>query len=180
MQAPVRFPLFKDANSMIQSAQWLQYFTQLAVPVPNIGTTTNDNAAAGIVGEYKEDSVASSSAVPLTSDLTAPVASLSLSAGDWDVSGAVNFNMGTTTQYGVITAAISTSAAAMPSLPDSSAAAMIFPTLAVAGAIGTPNIITGMKRISLAMTTTVYLVTNDYFTTSTCAAFGTIRARRVR
>ena len=26
---------------MIQSAQWLQYFTQLAVPVPNIGTMTN-------------------------------------------------------------------------------------------------------------------------------------------
>ena len=31
MQAPVRFPLFKDANSVIQSAQWLQYFTQLSV-----------------------------------------------------------------------------------------------------------------------------------------------------
>jgi hypothetical protein len=47
-----------------------------------------------------------------------------------------------------------------------------------AGAGG--NVVTPVVRISLSATTTVYLVAQGNFTTSTCQAGGVIRARRAR
>jgi hypothetical protein len=49
------------------------------------------------------------------------------------------------------------------------------PTAAVDPAFTTPVV-----RLSLAATTTVYLVSRATFTVSTLKAYGTIRARRVR
>ena len=51
------------------------------------GVTTNSNAAAGIVGEYISSSIASGSAVSLTTGVSANVTSISLTAGDWEVYG---------------------------------------------------------------------------------------------
>lgn len=56
-----------------------------------VGTTTNNSASAGYVGEYMVSTVASGSAVSLTSGSSTVVTSLSLTAGDWDVSGNVGF-----------------------------------------------------------------------------------------
>lgn len=53
-----------------------------------IGTTTNDNGGAGKVGEYIE-STGSPSFANFTTNTYADVATITLTAGDWDVSGQV-------------------------------------------------------------------------------------------
>jgi hypothetical protein len=52
-----------------------------------VGTTTNNNAAAGIVGQYLE-STFTSLAVP-ASNTRGDLATLTLTAGDWDLQGAL-------------------------------------------------------------------------------------------
>ena len=51
------------------------------------GTATNDNAAAGIIGEWIESFVSLS----LTT-ATMNITSIALTAGDWDLSACVNYN----------------------------------------------------------------------------------------
>ena len=60
-------------------------------------TATNDNAAAGKLGEYVE-SVVGSTAFPAT-NVAGDLASISLTAGDWDVTALIN----TEKQSGAIT-----------------------------------------------------------------------------
>ncbi len=57
-----------------------------------LGTTTNDNAANGDVGEYVEASVTSGSGgISLTTGNAKTVTSISLTAGDWDVTSLISF-----------------------------------------------------------------------------------------
>ncbi|HEY6019562.1 MAG TPA: hypothetical protein VIY48_06565, partial [Candidatus Paceibacterota bacterium] len=71
------------------------------------GTSTNDNAIAGDVGELITSTVASASGVSLTSTTAANVTSISLTAGDWDVDGTVDFNLAASTSVTVLSASIS-------------------------------------------------------------------------
>src|SRR6266436_3159933 len=67
--------------------------TSPTITTPNVvGTVTNDNAAAGSVGEYVESNIAFASATSLTSNTAKTITSISLTAGDWDVSGSVGFS----------------------------------------------------------------------------------------
>src|SRR5262249_26792035 len=50
-----------------------------------VGTATNNNAAAGNVGEYVAATVASGAAIALTTGNWSPVTSITLQPGDWDV-----------------------------------------------------------------------------------------------
>ncbi len=141
-----------------------------------IGTTTNNNAAAGSAGEYSSSIVASGSAVSLTSATTGNVTSLSLTAGDWDVWGNISFVPAGTTTFTINVAWISTDNS---TVPDSSLyCSNIFPV----GTTSTsnPGIIAPMVRISLASTTTVYLNAVSVFAVSTMAACGGLFARRRR
>lgn len=54
------------------------------------------------------------------------------------------------------------------------------PVLCIRAAGAVQRVPIGARRISIAATTTVYLDVRAVFTVSTCAAFGGIRARRVR
>jgi hypothetical protein len=54
-----------------------------------VGTTTNDSATAGYVGEYVEGVLAAGSATALTTATPQTLVSISLTAGDWDVTGMV-------------------------------------------------------------------------------------------
>lgn len=141
------------------------------------GTTTNDNAAAGFVGEYVSSSVASGSAVAITTGSAANVTSISLTAGDWDVEGVVNFlPAGTTTQTDIV-GGISQTSATLPTPPASGG----YSRLQVSIPAGAENALpVGRTRISLAGTTTIYLVARSTFAVSTNAAYGFIAARRVR
>lgn len=138
------------------------------------GTTTNDSAAAGYIGEFVSSLVAVGSPVSLTNNTTANVASISLTAGDWDVEGNINFSGSTATITGGI-GAISTASVTTPS--DGSE---VYDATATTLLTETSSITMPRKRISIAATTTVYLVARKSFSAGTVVAFGSINARRVR
>ena len=131
------------------------------------GTTTNDSASAGQVGEYVESSFGTYTVTTTVSNPT----SLSLTAGDWDVtivtSGGGASATATASRVGINTSASTLGSQAIDHLP--------FVNDTVNG------ISAGMftKRISLSATTTVYAVAKtDAGTTAfqTCV----LSARRVR
>jgi hypothetical protein len=135
--------------------------------------TTSDGsaaAAAGKLGEYAETVVVAP--VSLSNDNTANIASLALTAGDWDVSGFVQFGAtGATTSYR--SAALSTISAAI----GGDAIENGIPT-SVLGFSET--IVTPPTRFLLAAPTTIYLVATVGITVGTIGATGTVTARRVR
>jgi hypothetical protein len=135
------------------------------------GTATNDSAQAGSVGEYV---TASASTVSLTNGTAANITSISLTAGDWDVSGVIQFNPAGTTVMQVQNGSISTTSAAQGPLGSNGG---------ISGSQTAGNgatVVTPVVRLSIASTTTVFLVANTFFSTSTCTGSGVIRARRVR
>ena len=141
------------------------------------GTATNDNAAAGYIGEYVSSTVASGSAVSLTSASAANITSISLTAGDWDVWGNVGFTPSGITLYTSQNAYITTTSVTDPGPPNGGAYATNNPT----GNGGGFNVLSGLyTRISLSTTTTVYLGAIASWTGGTMKAYGAIGARRVR
>lgn len=141
------------------------------------GTATNDNASAGQVGEYVSATVAAGSAVSLGSSLSVHnITTLSLTAGDWEVRGIVSFIYGVASVTGTLAAVgLVTGAYPQPGTVGSTNAIGAFPALASA-----VPVVSGVARISLAGTTTVYLTAAGQFTGGTPTAYGTISARRVR
>jgi len=140
------------------------------------GTVTNDNADAGVVGELVSSSVASGSAVSLTTGTYANITTISLTAGDWDVTGLVAITTGATTTISFINYGVSTTSATSGSLGQMGSLTTNTNIAATIDfAVSAP-----VTRLSLASTTTVYLVTRVSFAVSTAAAYGVIRARRIR
>jgi len=140
-----------------------------------IGTVTNDNAGAGKVGEYIESVVLSGAAVPfVTTNVAINITSISLTAGDWDVSANAIIDVGTIATQAV--AWVSSTSATIPTLPNGG---IVLINVAF-GASGIYAPATGTVRFSLAATTTVYLSARLSFTGTAGDAYGTLRARRVR
>jgi phage gp45-like len=104
------------------------------------------------------------------------VTSVLLTAGDWQVCGEVRFIPAGTTTVSSILAASNTTSATFPADPDISYATI------------TATLTTGVnqrlpvdcKRYSLSSTTTVFLVAQAAFATSTMTADGSISGRRMR
>jgi hypothetical protein len=143
-----------------------------AINAPVItGVADGSNAGAGIVGEYV---TANASGVSLTSGVSVNATSISLTAGDWDVSGVVVYSPAGTTilqlQYGGVSTTSASLGAFQYALYNNNNT-----NAGAGGAITTPTV-----RVSVAATTTVYLVAQGVFTTSTCTVAGLIRARRIR
>lgn len=148
-----------------------------------IGTATNDSAAAGAIGEFVTATVASGSAVSLTTATAADVTSISLTAGDWDVSAQVVHNAAAGTSITILQIGISVTTATLPTQAGGSGIGTDpLAIFRVAASIPGGALTTSVPpvRVSLAATTTIYLVVSDTFTVSTMSAYGTIRARRVR
>lgn len=151
--------------------------TGLITPTSTIGikgTAAADSAQAGSIGEYPTPT--NLTGVSLTSSVASNCASISLTAGDWDVSGVVTYiPAGTTVQTNALTS-INTVSATRPGVIGAETTIQVsgFP----AGLSQTQ--ITPTVRESLSATTTVFLVCVGSFTTSTMTANGFIRARRVR
>ncbi len=164
------------ANSDITSMTAVTQLTT-AAGVAVHGTNTNDSAAAGYVGEYVSSTLTSVTPVSLTNLTIADVTSISLTAGDWDVDGQVSYAFGATTSVTRLRQGASSASATMTNGLDMSVqtTAAQVPTNAIDANLPIPK-----TRFSLNATTTIYLVAQAEFTVSTCAAYGTIRARRVR
>lgn len=137
-----------------------------------IGTTTNNSAAAGSVGEIISNTVLAGSAVSLSTSMAADVTSIALTAGDWDVYGNVTAvaSIALQTYYSWVSL---TSATA----PDLALRSGRSPTTSDTVVMGMP---TPYIQISVATTTTVYLSVATTFGSGSCAASGSIFARRAR
>lgn len=143
-----------------------------------VGTTTSDNAATGQYGEFVEASVASGAAVVLATGAASNVTSITLGAGDWDVSGTMAFLFGATTSYTNLIGAISTLTGALDAFIGGF---FDYETPAVVPTAGSDQFwALPTRRISIATSTTIFLVAQATFTVSTLKAYGRIRARRVR
>ena len=140
------------------------------------GTTTNDNAAAGQVGEFKEQNLNYSAASGISSNVVVNILSLTLDAGDWDVEGMVGFNPAASTSITQLIGGLSLTSATLDYT-----CAWVRPMPAyVPGAANLIAHATPRKRISVAVPTVVYLVAYSLFTVNTLSAYGRISARRVR
>lgn len=142
------------------------------------GTATNDNAAAGEVGELIDNTLASGSATSLTSGTSKDITTVSLTAGDWDISTVAYFIPTASTSVTYFAASISTTVNTFDNTPGRwgqwAGAAQ------VDSAANVKSQSAGPYRLSLSATTTVRLVAAAAFTASTMTAYGYIRARRMR
>jgi hypothetical protein len=143
-----------------------------------VGVVNGSNALAGQIGEYIESSILIGSAIALTTGVAANVTSISLTAGDWDISGIVRIHSnaaGTSFTQGV--GSISLTSATLDPVNQ----ANILTPAVVPGAginycgLGIPSF-----RVPLGSTTTIFLVARAAFTVSTAQAYGVISARRRR
>lgn len=142
------------------------------------GTTTNNDANAGNIGEFISASVVQGSPVSVTTGTPANITSISLTAGDWDVWGTmatIPAGSTTTTFAGV---GISTTTGTLPTLSPNAAYAQLAGLAVPAG--NQLYMPVGVSRLSLSTTTTVYIVGIVGFAISTMGIFGFIAARRVR
>lgn len=139
------------------------------------GTETNDSASAGDVGEYVESNDTSFGNVAATTEY-GDITSISLTAGDWDVTGAV-----------VVTANGATVAAQHAAVSVNSGNTTSDHVEGVNQVPARPTVlgadvtmVVANYRLSLSGTTTVYLKTRCDYTVATPQAKGSIRARRRR
>lgn len=140
---------------------------------PLLGTTTNNNAAAGTIGEFV---TANANGVALTTGVAVNITSISLTAGDWDVSGTGGVVPAGTTTVQQLNFGITTATGTLPG--SLSGQQVSTGPNAAAGFVlvhGAPVV-----RFSLAATTTIFLVMSASFLISTCTGQGVLRARRVR
>jgi len=132
-----------------------------------VGTPTNDNAAAGKVGEFVTSQVSSVSAG--TTGSVKDVTSISLTAGDWDVEGNVHM---TATTISSFICWISSASATAP-------ATGLYNYINPVGTSAEAGMNAPFIRFSLSGTTTIYLSAQAGFT-GTGTYYGGIFARRVR
>lgn len=141
------------------------------------GTTTNDSASGGNVGEYSESIIVVGSAVSLVTATDKTVTSLSLTAGDWDVDCTINFRSAASTSVTVLNASLSL----VTNVSDATAGR--FTAMRMAAVVpGAADLSLNVApyRFSLSGTTSIFMVATSVFSVSTETAWGIIRARRVR
>jgi len=138
------------------------------------GDISGGSAAAGIIGEYLSAVV--TTAVTLATGITSNVATLALTAGDWNVQGEVWLLIGAggATQ---LEAGISTTSGVIATAPGIGTARVTVAGASLSTAAVLPM---GPTRISLSASGTAYLMANLVFPSGTCTATGVISARRAR
>lgn len=145
-----------------------------------IGTTTNNSANTGSVGEYLESFVSSLAPVSLTAGVDTNITSLPIGAGDWDIWA----NIGLRVQGGVTVllsslGGLNTTSGSLPGganrIGFDYGASGIVPVNDTSTAYN----VKALRQLS-SSPTTIYLVVNANFTTGTCAAYGGLAARRRR
>jgi len=161
-------PLLSGANTWGAA----QVFSALVTPTGGIAGITNGSAAsAGAVGEVFTSTVSSVSGVSLTSAQIASVTSIPLTAGDWDVFGSIQTACNASTVLTNVIGGASTASNAFGTQFVS--APGVTPSVNTTTAYSIPDVV-----INVSTPTTVFLLAEAQFSTSTCKAGGTITARR--
>lgn len=175
---------------------WWNFFNSLLAyvstgpigPVPLAGVTDGSNAAAGNVGEYIANVVPFASGVSLTSGTPAQLATITLSAGDWDVTGEVFFAAPATRVidfYVGFISNVNTGTFPGTSVPGDGfdyGQVQTDDSHATGGTSAEPYTINGLTtRVNITSPLTLYLMGEATFTGSgTVTGYGALRARRRR
>lgn len=171
---PVPYATAVLDSSGTLSLPWTGFFKQLSRGWLNIrGSQTNDSADAGYVGEFV--SAGSAGVAVAASGTYVAIASISLSAGDWDVEGNAQVNAGALGTVTEIVVGVSSQNSALDSISAGGLSAD-------QSGSNTRYIPTGSRRFSLGQTTTLYLIGSIFYGSgsATWAATSLLRARRVR
>lgn len=144
-----------------------------------IGTSTNNNATAGNIGEETNSIISTYTNYTTTATYQA-ITSITLTAGDWDISAFGTFNSNTATVTAASNAifAISTTTASAAGATEG----LNIVYLPQAALVGTSkeSIAIPPYRVSISGTTTYYFNTQSTFTLGNPQFVGGIRARRQR
>lgn len=148
------------------------------------GTATNDNAAAGYIGEDLSVSLAVGSAISLTNATAANVISKVLEAGDYTISGAVVYTPAATTTVGQHFAATSLVSATLPTgangIPNASFEYLGRSSFGSLAPVTPVTAIIPGYRFKTAAQATVYLVAQATFAVDTLTAHGSLNIERRR
>lgn len=137
--------------------------------------TSASNWQAVVQGDYRTAAVLDAGAVALTSTAAKTIATISLGQGLWDCNAALSRKLAASTSVTRLTTSIS---ATTDTAGTADAGTMKdFATAANVMATNFTDTI-GPIRLSLAATTSMFLVAQDTFTVSTNAGFGHIFCRR--
>jgi hypothetical protein len=143
------------------------------------GTTTNNNATAGNIGEYVSASLLLPSVASFSSGTPANITSVPLQPGDWDCEG-----NGVVTGSGTATAFYAWVSATSATLPTFGSAGIYSAGTINLVAPGSTSVTvsgaTGRVRISLASAGTAYLSGQSNFSSGTMGGSGSISCRRAR
>jgi len=140
------------------------------------GTATSDVATAGKIGELLIVTVGSGAALTLSTGVVKEIANLTLTAGDWDVSGFVGFVTGTGTATTLLAGNFSTVSAQSPSADGGAR----FP-VNLTWSNGEGIIFTlAPQQVNLTGSTVYYLNAIANFSVSSLKGYGILRARRMR
>lgn len=131
-------------------------------------------ASAGQVGEVISSAVASGASKVLTTATGTNVTFITLTAGDWDVSGNISFSGVTATITG-LSAGINTTTLTVPTDGTEVYSGVAVTLLSLTESITIPR-----KVVNVSGSTAVYLVAKSTFTAGTVSGFGSLTARRVR
>lgn len=164
-----------SANKMTIFAGATPTSTFTATGVSLLGTTTNDTANVGWVGEPLRTSVTSGVSSSGTGQFF-DICSSTLTAGDWDITGQV-----ITTANG---ATVTVTLMAITTVAGNSTSGQIdgdnrLP-MAVPTALNDSSGTIAAYRVSISATTIYYLKVREDFSVATPKAYGRISARRVR
>ena len=125
-------------------------------------------------GPLSSASVVTGSAVALTTATAANVTTLSLAPGDYELSAEITLNL-TGATLSRVQLGFGTTTATLPAA--STTGLLNSPIITTTSAV--PITLNPQGRISVATTTTIYLVAHVTFSAGTVAAWGVVRARKV-
>lgn len=136
-----------------------------------LGVTDGSNASTGQIGEYITSGVQAT--VSMTTSVVKNVATITLTAGDWDVSGICGFGPASTTQVAALVTAITTTSATAPGV-----GLQVQSNIPQTGSY--LSFALPPRRVSVSVSTPVYLIANAVYNTSTLTVDCQLNARRVR
>lgn len=142
------------------------------------GTATNDDPAAGDIGELLTAQLAAASTTSLTTATAKTIISKALTAGDWELTGVVHFVPANTTTIAGLVASFSATdntAGNVDSVGGYANSSAVYTSTGVVNSVTVPAM-----RVSVGVSTTYYLVATATFGVATCTGYGTLRARRLR
>jgi hypothetical protein len=165
-------PLLNPGDT--QTAQIISRAFEILDTIGYKGVADGSDAVAGYIGEYIESTIPIASAVALVTNVTKVITSITLTAGDWDVTGTAGFLVAPTTNVLYVQGEVTTAT----SFSTIWYSADIY-NVVLGGSYGLTLPLTA-KRFNVTTATVVNLLGLGNFTVAGMNGFGGISARRVR